>query len=96
MGDAVCRQAGFEPDVRYTSTDLQIRLRLVESGLAAALLPDLSGARDHQDVVAHRLPDRPERQIFMTARRGAARHPKIQAFTTALKAQTLGLGPDRA
>jgi hypothetical protein len=37
---AVCRQAGFEPEVRYTSTDLQIHLRLVESGLAAALLPD--------------------------------------------------------
>lgn len=36
-----CRKAGFEPDVRFTSTDLQIHLRLVESGLAAALLPDL-------------------------------------------------------
>ena len=41
----VCRQAGFEPDVRYTSTDLQIHLRLVEHGLAAAMLPDLSGRR---------------------------------------------------
>jgi DNA-binding transcriptional LysR family regulator len=53
---AVCRQAGFEPEVRYTSTDLQIHLRLVESGLAAALLPD-----------------------------------KVQAATTALRAQGLGL-----
>jgi DNA-binding transcriptional LysR family regulator len=93
---AVCRQAGFEPDVRYTSTDLQIHLRLAESGLAAGLLPDLSGARRHQDVVTHRLPDRPERQIFTTARRGAAHHPKIQAFTTALKAQRIGLGSNQA
>jgi DNA-binding transcriptional LysR family regulator len=53
---AVCRQAGFEPEVRYTSTDLQIHLRLVESGLAAALLP-----------------------------------AKVQAATTALRAQGLGL-----
>ena len=83
---AACRQAGFEPDVRYTSTDLQIHLRLAESGLAAALLPDLSGAGDRQDVVTHRLQGRPRRQIFSTVRRGAARYPKVQAFTTALKA----------
>jgi DNA-binding transcriptional LysR family regulator len=83
---AACRQAGFEPDARYTTTDLQIHLRLVESGLAAALLPDLSGACDRHDVVAHRLHDRPRRQIFTTVRSGAARHPRVQAFTTALKA----------
>jgi hypothetical protein len=39
---AACRQAGFEPDVRYTTADLKIHLRLVEEQLAAALLPDLS------------------------------------------------------
>lgn len=81
----VCRQAGFEPDVRYTSTDLQIHLRFVERGLAAALLPDLSGACDRRGVVAHQLQGRPERQIFATVRRGAARQPKIRAFTTALQ-----------
>ena len=32
---AACRQAGFEPDVRYTSTDLQICLRLVERAWCA-------------------------------------------------------------
>ena len=88
---AACRQAGFEPDVRYTSTDLQIHLRLAESGLAAALLPDLSGAGDRHDVVTHRLQGRPRRQIFSTVRRGAARYPKVQAFTTALTAH----GPAR-
>jgi DNA-binding transcriptional LysR family regulator len=89
---AACRQAGFEPDARYTTTDLQIHLRLVESGLAAALLPDLSGAGDRHDVAAHRLQGRPRRQIFTTVRGGAARHPKVQAFTTALK--TPGPRPD--
>ena len=52
--------------------------RLVESGLAAALLPDLSGAGDRHDVVTHRLHGRPRRQIFTTVRRGAARHPKVK------------------
>jgi DNA-binding transcriptional LysR family regulator len=83
---AACRQAGFEPDARYTSTDLQIHLRLVESGLAAALLPDLSGAGDRHDVVAHRLHGHPRRQIFTTVRRGAGHHPKVRAFTSALRA----------
>jgi DNA-binding transcriptional LysR family regulator len=88
---AACRQAGFEPDVRYTSTDLQIHLRLVESGLAAALLPDLSGAGDRHSVVPRRLRGRPRRQIFTTLRRGAGGHPKIQAFTTALTSSSAEL-----
>ena len=93
---AACRQAGFEPDARYTTTDLQIHLRLVESGLAAALLPDLSGAGDRQDVAAHRLRGRPSRQIFTTVRSGATRHPNIQAFTTALTAHKPRPGPEQA
>jgi DNA-binding transcriptional LysR family regulator len=93
---AVCRQAGFEPDDRYTSTDLQIHLRLVEHGLAAALLPDLAGARDRHGVVAHRLPGCPQRQIFATVRRGATSQPKVQAFTTILKTQETQPGPDHA
>jgi DNA-binding transcriptional LysR family regulator len=93
---AACRQAGFEPDTRYTTTDLQIHLRLVESGLAAALLPDLSGAGDRHHVIAHRLQGRPRRQIFTTVRCGAARHPKVQAFTTALKAHRPQPGSERA
>ena len=83
----LCRRAGFEPEVRYTSTDLQIHLRFVESGLAAAVLPDLSGATERPDVVARRLRGRPRRQIFTTVRRGGAQHPKIVAFTTALEAR---------
>jgi DNA-binding transcriptional LysR family regulator len=93
---ATCRQAGFEPDARYTTTDLQIHLRLVESGLAAALLPDLSGASNRHDVVAHQLHGRPRRQIFTTVRGGAARHPKVQAFTSALKAHRPRPDPEPA
>jgi DNA-binding transcriptional LysR family regulator len=36
-----CRVAGFEPDVRFETADLQAHIRLVESGHAVALLPDL-------------------------------------------------------
>ena len=37
----VCRDMGFEPRVRYIAPDLLFQLRLVERGLAAAMLPDL-------------------------------------------------------
>jgi DNA-binding transcriptional LysR family regulator len=83
---AACRKAGFEPDVRYTSADPHTHLRLVEAGLAAALLPDLAGAQSRQGVVTRRLHGRPTRQIFTTVRRGAARHPAVEALTTALLA----------
>ena len=79
-----CRKAGFEPDVRYTSGDPHTHLRLVEAGLAAALLPDLAGSRSRHGAVTRRLHGRPTRQIFTTVRRGAARHPAVEALTTAL------------
>jgi DNA-binding transcriptional LysR family regulator len=85
---AVCRQAGFEPDIRYTSTDPQTHLRFVEAGLAAALLPDLAGAEYRQGVVTRRLLGRPTRQIFTTVRRGAARQPAVEALTSALLTQS--------
>jgi DNA-binding transcriptional LysR family regulator len=81
---AVCRQAGFEPDIRYIATDLHTHLRFVEAGLAAALLPDLAGAEYRQGVVTQRLHGRPTRQIFTTVRSGAARHPAIEALMRAL------------
>src|SRR5690606_1216240 len=36
-----CRAAGFEPEVRFEATDLIAHARLVESGHAVAMLPDL-------------------------------------------------------
>ena len=87
---AACRQAGFEPDILYTTTDLQIHLRLVEEQLAVALLPELSGARSRgSTTTVHPLKGRPARQIFTAVRRGATNHPAIQAFTEAL-AETRG------
>ena len=81
---SLCRAAGFEPDARYRSTDLQIHLTLVTHGLAAALVPDLSGAAAHEGVTLHALPDSPARAVFASVRLGAAEHPTVRAFTTAL------------
>lgn len=81
---ASCRAAGFEPDARYRSTDLTVHVNLVAHGLAAALVPDLSGAAAHDGVTLHPLPSRPARLVFAAVRLGAAEHPAVQAFTTAL------------
>jgi DNA-binding transcriptional LysR family regulator len=81
---ATCRTAGFEPDVRFTSTDLGIHLRLVGEGLAAALLPELAGAREVTRVAVHRLEQRPARTIFAAVRRGASERPAVRAFCDAV------------
>ncbi|GIG54563.1 LysR family transcriptional regulator [Demequina activiva] len=41
FAEQVCRIAGFEPDVRYETADLQAQLALVGAGLAVALIPGL-------------------------------------------------------
>ncbi len=82
----VCRQAGFEPDVRFTTTDLLLHLHLVETGHAAALLPDLAGAVGREQVRTHRLPNRPARSVFSVVRRGAGQHPAVIAFEDAIRA----------
>jgi DNA-binding transcriptional LysR family regulator len=81
---AVCRAAGFEPDVRYFSSDLQIHLALVGHGLAAALVPGLAGATGKSAVALHVLPGHPARSVFAAVRRGAVEHPAIRVFIDAL------------
>lgn len=81
----VCRTAGLEPDVRHVSTDLQIHLRLVETGLAAAFVPDLAGARGRPGVRLIALPGRPVRTVFTAVRVGARARPAIGAVIDALR-----------
>lgn len=82
---ALCRDAGFEPDVRYTSSDLLLHARLVRSGHAAALLPDLA-TRDDPGLAGSllRLPADPVRRVFTAVRRGAGSHPAIGAVRAEL------------
>ena len=90
---AVCRQAGFEPDVPHTSPDLQTHLRLAQTGLAAALVPELSGARQTPDILTRHLPGRPTRQLFASMRRGASTHPTIDAFLTTMNTTGAAVPP---
>ncbi|MGV9457237.1 LysR substrate-binding domain-containing protein [Streptomyces sp. NPDC003635] len=81
----LCRDAGFEPDVRFETTDLLLHLRLVEQRLAAAFLPDLVFGAGAPTVALCPLPrGRRTRRIFTVVRRGRGRHPAVRACQDAL------------
>ena len=82
--EQACRQAGFEPDVRYETADLQAHIALIESGNAVALIPDLMRVRRPPNVRLVPLPDGPRRTIFTAARRASESGPAVRACRAAL------------
>ncbi|WP_433676018.1 LysR family transcriptional regulator [Microbacterium gorillae] len=82
----VCRAAGFEPDVRFETADLMAHIRLIRSGHAVGLLPDLVWAGERPSVRLLDLPGSPERVVFSAARRAAAQRPAVRAVREALAA----------
>ncbi|WP_040167170.1 LysR family transcriptional regulator [Microbacterium gorillae] len=82
----LCRAAGFEPDVRYETGDLIAHLRLIRSGHAVGLLPDLLWAGEPPTVRLLDLPGDPQRVVFSAARRAAADRPAVRAVRAALSA----------
>lgn len=88
----LCRQADFEPDVRYESADLQSHLQLIEAGLAVAVLPGILGGYRAPNVRWIDLPRGPHRQIFTALRRSTVHHPAAQAVRRALEAEAAASG----
>lgn len=87
--ETFCRERGFEPDGRFSFDDLMMRLRLVEAGLAAALLPGLAPDGDPRRVAVLALPGDPVRRISTVVRQGAADHPALVAVREALSVATV-------
>jgi len=83
--EQVCRQAGFEPDVRFETADLQAHIRLVESGNAAALLPDLVWAGREPSVELVSLTGNPTRTVFTSVREASRERPTIVACRDILR-----------
>ncbi len=77
---ALCRDQGFEPDVAFHSTDIVAHIRLVETGHAVAILPDL--------VWPEGPPPGPElghRRIYTCAREGTRQRPGVVAVREGLR-----------
>lgn len=84
FAEQACRRAGFEPDVRFETADLQAHLRLVQSGHAVALLPDILWKGSAAPARLCALDGRPQRSIFTSARVSSTSSPGVAACRTAL------------
>jgi DNA-binding transcriptional LysR family regulator len=80
----LCRQAGFEPDVRFETADLVAHIRLIESGNAVGILPDLVWSGAATTLRLLELPGLPHRMVFTAARRSSAGRPGVLAVRDAL------------
>ncbi|WP_062464657.1 LysR family transcriptional regulator [Demequina soli] len=87
FAEQTCRVAGFEPDVRFASSDLQAHVQLVERGLAVAILPGLMV--EHAGIGARVIPleGGPRRTVFTAMRASSRLDPAVQAVRTALEEQ---------
>ncbi|MFJ4244950.1 LysR substrate-binding domain-containing protein [Streptomyces iakyrus] len=78
---ALCRGAGFEPDVRFETTDLLLHQRLVELDHAAAFLPGLVWSGKAPAVTLRPLPPGPAHAPHLHGRtpgpRPAPRRPRV-------------------
>ena len=94
--EQLCRDAGFEPDVRFETADLMAHIRLIRSGNAAGLLPDLLWAGEAPSVTLIDLPGHPEREVFTSTRLAAAARPAVvacrDAFARAARATATPAG----
>ena len=81
-----CREAGFEPDVRYAGSDLMFEILLAERGHAASVIPGLLlSAVPRPAARIQRIPGRPHRRLTTGVRAGAAGQPAIRALREALR-----------
>lgn len=88
-----CRRAGFEPDVRFETADLQAHVALVASGNAVALLPDLVWVgRGEPGVRLLELAGSPERSVFTAARLATTDRPSVRAVRDALARAVVAAG----
>lgn len=84
-GEQLCRAAGFEPDVRFETADLQAHIRLVESGHAVALLPDLVWGGRTPSLSLTTLEGSPTREVFTAVRDASRERPAIVAVRDVLE-----------
>ncbi|MFC5337598.1 LysR family transcriptional regulator [Leucobacter denitrificans] len=89
--EQACRVAGFEPDVRYETADLQAHVRLIESGNAVAILPGLVQVGQAGMLREVQLDGKPRRTLFTAARAAGGMHPGIVAVREALQSVAASL-----
>lgn len=88
--DSTCRTAGFEPRVRFASSDVYLHARLVAAGRAAAVIPRLALA----DAAGRRtLPTGASRSVTMSTRAGGEAKPSVAAVGATLRRRVEAVSP---
>jgi DNA-binding transcriptional LysR family regulator len=93
FAEQACRQAGFDPDVRFETADLQAHVALIASGNAVALVPDLLWRGADPPVRMVDLPGRPHRTVFTASPRPLREAPAVRAVRNALAGALSSLAP---
>lgn len=89
--EQACRVAGFEPDLRYETADLQAHVRFIATGNAVALLPGLVHVGASQQLRLLDLEGNPQRTIITAARESSRSHPALSAVRSVLAREAAGL-----
>lgn len=92
FAEQTCRLAGFEPDVRYETADLQAHIALVAAGEAVSLLPGLMWMTAPPDLPRSPLPGAPRRAVFAAFRATTSVDPAVTAALSALRRAAAPLG----
>jgi DNA-binding transcriptional LysR family regulator len=82
----VCRTAGFTPRARHHADDFATVLALVAADQGVSLVPQLAAAQPPAGV--RLIPLSTRRRTRIAYRQGAATHPAIAAFVSAIRAST--------
>ncbi|MGN7979325.1 LysR family transcriptional regulator [Microbacterium sp. 22195] len=80
-----CRAAGFEPDIRYEAADLTAHVRLVASGHAVGMLPDLIWGDEPSPLTVADLPGSPVREVFTAVRSSSRADESVALVRAALR-----------
>ncbi len=80
----VCRTAGFAPRARHHADDFATVLGLVAAGQGVSIVPQLAAADPPAGV--RLIPLAIRRRTRIAYRRGAAAHPAVAAFVSAVRA----------
>lgn len=93
--EEACRVAGFEPDVRFETPDLQAHARYISAGLAVGFLPGLMWEAAGLAGSTRALPGSPHRTVFTAARSASRGDPAIDAVRAALEHSAHAIAAER-
>ncbi|WP_062377870.1 LysR family transcriptional regulator [Demequina pelophila] len=90
FAEQACRTAGFEPDVRFETPDLQAHVAMIRGGLAVGFLPSLMADLAGPDLSTLPLPGDPHRTVFTATRESSRLDPAVAAVRDALERTASG------